>query len=200
MGPSTSAIARLSLSTSALLSIIVENAIYASTTPTPNIVAVEEMVKWLGFEPKRVTYSSDNFDRLYGLAEALIAKYPAYVCHCTKPEVIAQRCEGEGEGKPRYACSHRNRPVTESLAEVRGMRDGKYGAGQAALRMKQNLDDGNLQMWDLFAYRIPDKEHRRHHRTEDMWRMYPTPRISSIGDGKYPERPAALLARLPDYL
>lgn len=54
------------------------------------------------------------------------------------------------------------------------MRDGKYKAGEAALRMKQNLDDGNPQMWDLFAYRIPDKEHRRHHRTGDKWRMYPT--------------------------
>lgn len=41
------------------------------------------MIKWLGFEPKRVTYSSDNFDRLYALAEALIEKGGAYVCHCT---------------------------------------------------------------------------------------------------------------------
>ncbi|KAL9010266.1 MAG: hypothetical protein Q9173_004785 [Seirophora scorigena] len=54
------------------------------------------------------------------------------------------------------------------------MREGKYEAGEAALRMKQNLDDGNPQMWDLFAYRIPDKEHRRHHRTGDKWRIYPT--------------------------
>lgn len=54
------------------------------------------------------------------------------------------------------------------------MRDGKYEAGEAALRMKQNLDDGNPQMWDLFAYRIPEKEHRRHHRTGDKWRIYPT--------------------------
>ncbi|KAL9010265.1 MAG: hypothetical protein Q9173_004784 [Seirophora scorigena] len=45
--------------------------------------AIEEMVKWLGFEPKRVTYSSDNFDRLYALAEALVEKRKAYVCHCT---------------------------------------------------------------------------------------------------------------------
>jgi len=54
------------------------------------------------------------------------------------------------------------------------MRDGKYEAGEAALRMKQNLEDGNPQMWDLFAYRIPEKDHRTHHRTGDKWRMYPT--------------------------
>ena len=46
-------------------------------------VAIEEMVKWLGFEPKRITYSSDNFDHLYALAEALIEKGRAYVCHCS---------------------------------------------------------------------------------------------------------------------
>ncbi|KAL8875389.1 MAG: hypothetical protein Q9198_006248 [Flavoplaca austrocitrina] len=40
--------------------------------------------------------------------------------------------------------------------------------------MKQNLDDGNPQMWDLFAYRISEKEYRRHHRTGDKWRIYPT--------------------------
>ncbi|KAI4224424.1 MAG: hypothetical protein LQ349_007248 [Xanthoria aureola] len=120
------------------------------------------MVKWLGFEPKRVTYSSDNFDRLYALAEALVERDHAYVCHS---EVIAQRGGGEGEGKPRYACPHRNRPTAESLTEFRAMRHGKYEAGEAALRMKQNFDDGNPQMWDLFAYRIPEKEHREHYRT-----------------------------------
>ncbi|KAL8974428.1 MAG: hypothetical protein Q9197_001333 [Variospora fuerteventurae] len=137
-------------------------------------IAIEEMVRWLGFEPKRVTYSSDNFERLYALAEALVEKGKAYVCHCTKTEIIAQRGGGEGEGKPRYACPHRDRPTSESLAEFRAMRDGQYEAGEAALRMKQNLDDGNPQMWDLFAYRIPDKDHRRHHRTGDKWRIYPT--------------------------
>ena len=87
---------------------------------------------------------------------------------------MAQRGGGEGEGKPRYACPHRDRPIAESMVEFRAMRDGKYEAGEAALRMKQNLEDGNPQMWDLFAYRIPDKDHRTHHRTGDKWRMYPT--------------------------
>lgn len=45
--------------------------------------SIEETVRWLGFMPKRITHSSDNFDRLYELAEALIQKDGAYVCHCT---------------------------------------------------------------------------------------------------------------------
>lgn len=44
------------------------------------------------------------------------------------------------------------------MHEFRAMRDGKYRPGEAALRMKQNLDDGNPQMWDVFAYRIPAKK------------------------------------------
>ena len=46
-------------------------------------VAIEEIVSWLGFKPARVTSSSDNFLRLYELAEDLINKDGAYVCHCT---------------------------------------------------------------------------------------------------------------------
>jgi glutaminyl-tRNA synthetase len=45
--------------------------------------AIKEMVRWLGFKPYQITYSSDNFDRLYELAEELIKKEKAYVCHCS---------------------------------------------------------------------------------------------------------------------
>jgi glutaminyl-tRNA synthetase len=45
--------------------------------------AIKEMVHWLGFKPCKITYSSDHFDRLYELAEELIRKEKAYVCHCS---------------------------------------------------------------------------------------------------------------------
>ena len=83
------------------------------------------------------------------------------------------------------------------------MRDGHYEPNAAALRMKQNLEDGNPQMWDLFAYRIPQKKTAdagtdlppkdavektpeaedeepepqytgQHYRTGDKWKIYPT--------------------------
>jgi glutaminyl-tRNA synthetase len=46
-------------------------------------VAIEEVINWLGFKPTNITYSSDNFDRLYELAEDLISRDGAYVCHCS---------------------------------------------------------------------------------------------------------------------
>jgi glutaminyl-tRNA synthetase len=56
------------------------------------------------------------------------------------------------------------------------MRDGKYKPQEAVLRMKQNLEDGNPQMWDLAAYRVLDSEEKpmRHYRTGDKWKIYPT--------------------------
>jgi glutaminyl-tRNA synthetase len=46
-------------------------------------VAIREMIEWLGFKPYGITHSSDNFDKLYELAERLIERDGAYVCHCT---------------------------------------------------------------------------------------------------------------------
>ena len=44
--------------------------------------AIKEMIEWLGFKPYAITYSSDNFDKLYEKAEELIKCEKAYVCHC----------------------------------------------------------------------------------------------------------------------
>ena len=131
--------------------------------------AILDAVKWLGFNPYKITYSSDHFDKLYDLAEKLIESGNGYVCNCTDEEV--KRYRGGARSLKREECPHRNRPIDESLAEFRGMRDGKYKPGEATLRMKMDLTSGNPQMWDLIAYRVLDKPH---HRTGDKWRIYPT--------------------------
>ena len=46
--------------------------------------SILEVVRWLGYEPWKVTYSSDYFDQLYALAVELIKRDKAYVCHCTR--------------------------------------------------------------------------------------------------------------------
>ncbi|OBT63943.1 hypothetical protein VE03_05993 [Pseudogymnoascus sp. 23342-1-I1] len=110
-------------------------------------VAIEEMINWLGFKPVKITHSSDNFDRLYELAEELINRDGAYKKRLW-PSAVAAKA----------------RPA---------MRDGKYEPHEAVLRMKQNLEDNNPQMWDLTAYRVLDEKHK-HHRTGNKWRIYPT--------------------------
>ncbi|KAF3918610.1 hypothetical protein AA313_de0203193 [Arthrobotrys entomopaga] len=133
--------------------------------------SIKEIVEWLGFKPYKITYSSDHFQKLYDLAEELIRRDKGYVCHCTAEEIQKQRGGKEGEAGPRYGCAHRSRPVEESLAEFRNMRDGKYKPKEALLRMKQDMESGNPQMWDLTAYRVLDAEH---HRTGADWKIYPT--------------------------
>ncbi|KAK4112640.1 glutaminyl-tRNA synthetase [Canariomyces notabilis] len=132
--------------------------------------AIEEMVRWLGFEPYKITYSSDNFGRLYELAEKLITLGKAYVCHCGDEELKMQR-GGEKGTSPRYRCEHAEQSVEENLRKFRDMRDGKYRPREAFLRMKQDITSGNPQMWDLAAYRVLDKPH---HRTGTQWKIYPS--------------------------
>lgn len=133
------------------------------------IDSILDIVHWLGFKPAQITYSSDYFDQLYKLAEELILIDKAYVCYCTGAEIKANR--GGEERGPRKACAHRSLPPQQSLEEFRKMKDGHYKPNEIILRMKQDLDDGNPQMWDLVAYRVLNASH---HRTGNQWKIYPT--------------------------
>lgn len=46
--------------------------------------SILEMVRWLGFEPWKITYSSDNFQKLYDFAMELTRRGKAFVCHCDR--------------------------------------------------------------------------------------------------------------------
>ncbi|TPX64103.1 hypothetical protein CcCBS67573_g08497 [Chytriomyces confervae] len=131
--------------------------------------SILETVRWLGFEPSQITYSSDHFQALYDLAVELVRKDKAYVCHCTGEEIHEQR-GGESMG-PRHECIHRNRPIAESLLEFERMKNGEYAEGEAILRMKMDMNNPNPQFWDLIAYRVL---FAHHHRTGDKWCIYPT--------------------------
>ncbi|KAJ0109004.1 Glutaminyl-tRNA synthetase [Diaporthe amygdali] len=124
------------------------------------------------FEPSAVTYTSDHFQRLYEMAENLIQLGKAYVCHCDPAETKKQRGGKDGKEGPRYRCEHAEQDAANNLRKFRDMRDGVYKHQEAFLRMKQDIENPNPQMWDLVAYRIPCKAH--HHRTKDRWKIYPT--------------------------
>ncbi|KAL5604864.1 uncharacterized protein BROUX77_005050 [Berkeleyomyces rouxiae] len=134
--------------------------------------AIKEMIAWLGFKPATVTHSSDNFQKLYDLAEKLIDLGKAYVCHCDAAAIKIQR-GGENGSIPRTRCEHAETDKATNLAKFRDMRDGKYAPQTAVLRMKQDIVNNNPQMWDLAAYRIP-KNQTHHVRTGDKWKIYPT--------------------------
>jgi len=135
--------------------------------------SIEDTVKWLGFTPTRITYSSTHFQKLYDLAEQMITIDKAYVCECTADEMKADRGDkGEGvKGGVRKNCRHHGRPAEESMKLFREMKDGKWPSNSITLRMKMDMENPNPQFWDLVAYRVL---HAAHHRTGNDWCIYPT--------------------------
>lgn len=51
------------------------------------------------------------------------------------------------------------------------MKNGKFEAGKATLRLMMDMQSGNPYMWDPVAYRVV---HKSHVRTGDKWVIYPT--------------------------
>ncbi|KAL3446024.1 tRNA synthetases class I, catalytic domain-containing protein [Aspergillus insuetus] len=131
-------------------------------------VAIEEIIQWLGFKPARITHSSDHFQKLYDHAEKLIQLEKAYVCHCSDTDLKLQR-GGENHG-PRYRCKDAEQDVETNLKKFRDMKDGKYEPQTAFLRMRQDIENPNPQMWDLAAYRVLKKEHHK----APGWVIFPT--------------------------
>ncbi|GAB0488885.1 hypothetical protein MMPV_000098 [Pyropia vietnamensis] len=126
--------------------------------------SIQEMVRWLGHKPTRVTYSSDYFDRLYELAEELIDRGKAYVCHQTSAEMKAGR-------ETKTDSPWRNRSVAENRRHFAAMRAGRYAEGTAVLRMKIDMGSLNPCMQDPIAYRI---KYAPHPHVGDAWCVYPS--------------------------
>jgi len=141
---------------------------FDDTNPTAEKVeymaSIQEMVRWLGHEPTRVTYSSDYFGRLFALAEELIDRGKAYVCHQTSAEMKAGR-EAKADSP------WRDRSVAENRRLFAAMRAGKYDEGAAVLRMKIDMQSLNPCMQDPIAYRIKFAPHPH---VGDAWCVYPS--------------------------
>ncbi|KAL6929554.1 hypothetical protein ACO0SA_000957 [Hanseniaspora valbyensis] len=136
--------------------------------------SILNMIHWLGYEPWKITYSSDYFDQLYAFAIKLIELDRGYVCKCSNETIKKNRGIDPVTGQPggeRSACEHRDLPIEWHLAEFKKMHDGAYQPGEAILRMKQDLKNPSPQMWDLIAYRVLNATHPR---TGDKWKIYPT--------------------------
>lgn len=123
------------------------------------VKSIVDMVKWLGYEPYKITYSSDYFDQLHHYAVDLIKRGLAYVCH-QKPHEL------RGFNPP--PSPWRDRPIEESLTLFEDMRLGKFDESTASLRMKFTMEEGKQ---DPVAYRI---KFVPHHRTGNKWCIYPT--------------------------
>ncbi|KAG5077469.1 hypothetical protein JHK82_056164 [Glycine max] len=125
---------------------------------------IEEIVQWMGWKPFKITYTSDYFQELYELAVELIKKGHAYVDHQTPDEIKEYR-------EKKLNSPWRDRPISESLKLFEDMKNGSIEEGKATLRMKQDMQSDNYNMYDLIAYRIKFTPHPH---AGDKWCIYPS--------------------------
>ncbi|XVF02243.1 hypothetical protein REPUB_Repub04eG0159200 [Reevesia pubescens] len=128
------------------------------------IIHIEEIVQWMGWEPFKITYTSDYFQDLYELAVELIRRGHAYVDHQTTEEIKEYR-------EKKMNSPWRDRPIAESLKLFDDMKRGLIEDGKATLRMKQDMQSDNFNMYDLIAYRIKFTPHPH---AGDKWCIYPS--------------------------
>ena len=134
---------------------------------TEYVEAIEEDIKWLGFDWDNVYFASDYFDFIYECAIKLIKKGKAYVDELTADEIREYRGTLTEPGKN---SPYRDRPIEESLDLFERMTNGEFEAGSKVLRAKIDMASPNLNMRDPIIYRIM---YAHHHRTGDKWCVYP---------------------------
>ncbi len=143
---------------------------FDDTNPTKEDVefvdAIQEDIKWLGFDWDQMLYGSDYFEKDYEFAVELIKKGLAYVCELT-PE---QFREYRGDTNTPARSPWRDRPMEESLDLFERMKNGEFPEGKYTLRAKIDLESGNFNMRDPVIYRI---KYAHHHRQGDKWCIYP---------------------------
>lgn len=122
-------------------------------------------LKWLGYTPDKISYTSDYFDKIIELTQTLILEGHAYADPSTSEEVKEQR-------KTKTESPHRDKPIEESMAIFMDMISGSYGEGEMTLRLKIPIEDrSNDCMIDPIAYRVIDAVH---YRTGNKFKIYPS--------------------------
>lgn len=131
------------------------------------VKAIEEDVKWLGYNPKAIYFASDYFNEMYERAILLINKGLAYVDSQDASEIQKNRGDIVTPGTQ---SPYRNRDVDENLKLFNEMKDGKHPEGSMVLRAKIDMASPNMNLRDPVLYRINFTEH---HNTKDKWKIYP---------------------------
>ena len=135
---------------------------------TEYVDAIIRDIRWLGFEPAKVLYASDYFDRMYECAEKLIRDGLAYVCRLS-----AEEFDRDYRGTlttPGVEPPGRRQSVEENLDLFRRMKAGEFPDGSMVLRARIDMASPNLNMRDPALYRIRRVEHFRH---GNKWCIYP---------------------------
>ncbi|NNC65247.1 MAG: glutamine--tRNA ligase/YqeY domain fusion protein [Gammaproteobacteria bacterium] len=131
------------------------------------VKAIENDVRWLGYEWSELRHASDYFPRLYELAVNLIEQGKAYVDSLSAEEIRAFRGTLTEPGRE---SPDRNRSIEENLDLFERMKNGEFDEGQYVLRAKIDMAAPNMNLRDPTLYRVRKVSHQR---TGDQWCIYP---------------------------
>ncbi|MCJ0825410.1 glutamine--tRNA ligase/YqeY domain fusion protein [Luteimonas sp. 50] len=131
------------------------------------VAAIQEDVRWLGFDWAGLRHASDYFEVFYRAAEKLIRQGDAFVCDLSAEEVRAYRGSLTEPGRD---SPFRGRSADENLDLFRRMRAGEFADGSRTLRAKIDMAAGNINLRDPALYRIKQVEHQN---TGHDWPIYP---------------------------
>jgi len=131
------------------------------------VAAIQDDVRWLGFDWANLRHASDYFEVLYLAAEKLVRQGDAFVCDLSAEEVREYRgtLTEPGRNSP-----FRSRSAEENLDLLRRMRAGEFPDGARTLRAKIDMASGNINLRDPALYRI---KHVEHQNTGNAWPIYP---------------------------
>ena len=131
------------------------------------VAAIQDDVRWLGFQWNSLRHASDYFEVYYLAAEKLIRDGKAFVCDLSAEQVREYRgtLTEPGRNSP-----FRDRDVEENLDLFRRMRAGEFPDGARTLRAKIDMASGNINLRDPAIYRI---KHVEHQNTGNAWPIYP---------------------------
>ena len=129
--------------------------------------AIQDDVRWLGYDWAELRHASDYFDVLYLAAEKLIHQGDAYVDDLSPAQIREYRGSLTEPGRP---SPYRDRSVEENLDLFRRMRAGEFPDGARTLRAKIDMGSGNINLRDPALYRI---KHVEHQNTGNDWPIYP---------------------------
>ncbi|MGH8060869.1 MAG: glutamine--tRNA ligase/YqeY domain fusion protein [Pseudoxanthomonas sp.] len=131
------------------------------------VAAIQDDVRWLGFEWAELRHASDYFEVYYLAAEKLIRDGLAYVDDLDAQAMREYRGTLTAPGRE---SPFRNRSVEENLDLFRRMRAGEFADGARTLRAKMDMASGNMNLRDPALYRI---KHVEHQNTGNAWPIYP---------------------------
>ncbi|PON69554.1 Glutamyl-tRNA synthetase, archaeal/eukaryotic cytosolic [Parasponia andersonii] len=121
-------------------------------------------IETLGIKHETVTFTSDYFPQLIGMAENLIRQGKAYVDDTPREEMQKERMDG-------IESKCRNNSVEENLKLWKEMIAGSERGLKCCVRGKLDMQDPNKSLRDPVYYRcnpIP------HHRIGSKYKIYPT--------------------------